>query len=208
MMTLSIDAMRSGIYWAGTHAALPAKHQQAVTDASSGAYTRLQAPAKHVDMVFYVMKHYPGNTNNSWTRQFFGDLSHGITRFDMFDFEPSTSGYTCERFAIPTPRKLFLGAKQCLPLHTSMKNMYCRCDYVDADGGAYPTVRAALNQLGSFEDIITAGTVQPGGGAVAVLYSETADIFYDGTGTYGAELRALYIALKHLQMPVEVGHDL
>lgn len=57
-----------------------------------------------------VMKHYPGNTNNSWTRQFFGDLTHGITRFDMFEFEPSTSGYTC--------------------------------DYVDSDGGAYPTVRA------------------------------------------------------------------
>ena len=58
--------------------------------------------------------------------------------------------------------------------------------------------------LGSFEDIIATGTVQPGGGAVAVLYSETADIFFDGTGTYGAELRSLYIALKHLQLPVEV----
>ena len=62
------------------------------------------------------MKHYPGNTNNSWTRQFFGDLSHGITRFDLFNFDPSTSGYTC--------------------------------DYVDSDGGAYPTVRAATNMLG------------------------------------------------------------
>ena len=34
--------------------------------------------------------------------------------------------------------------------------------------------------------------------------SLVADIFFDGTGTYGAELRSLYIALKHLQLPVEV----
>ena len=44
----------------------------------------------------YVMKHYPGNTNNSWTRMFFGDLAHGVTRFDLFLFQPSTSGYTCD----------------------------------------------------------------------------------------------------------------
>ena len=80
-------------------------------------------------MLMYVMKHYPGNTNNSWTRQFFGDIAHGVTRFDMFLFEPSTSGYTC--------------------------------DYVDSDGGAYPTVREGLNMLGSFEDIVEAGSNLP-----------------------------------------------
>eukprot|EP01052_Picozoa_sp_SAG31_P032187 SAG31_NODE_3504_length_4188_cov_2.084862_2_plen_420_part_00 len=118
------------------------------------------------------MKHYPGNTNNSWTRLFFNDLSHGITRFDMFNFDPSTSGYTC--------------------------------DYVDSDGGAYPTVRAATNMLGAFEDIVHAGAVQPYGAAVALLYSETADIFFDSAGTTGAELRALYIALKHAHVPIDV----
>ena len=51
--------------------------------------------------------------------------------------------------------------------------------YVDSDGGAYPTVRAATNMLGSFEDVIKAGAAQPIGSAVAVLYSETADIYYD-----------------------------
>ena len=71
MMALSIDAMRSGIYWAG---APPTAQHERACDASSGTYTRLQPPGKHVDMVFYVMKHHPGNANNSWTRQFFGDL--------------------------------------------------------------------------------------------------------------------------------------
>eukprot|EP01047_Picozoa_sp_COSAG01_P137919 COSAG01_NODE_68492_length_264_cov_0.600000_1_plen_78_part_10 len=57
------------------------------------------------------------------------------------------------------------------------------CDYVDGDGGAYPTVRAATNQLGRFEDIIHVGMAQPIGAAVGILYSETADIYYDSAGT-------------------------
>eukprot|EP01043_Picozoa_sp_COSAG02_P059111 COSAG02_NODE_7471_length_2997_cov_7.180124_4_plen_396_part_01 len=78
------------------------------------------------------------------------------------------------------------------------------CDYVDGDGGAYPTVRAATNQLGSFEDIIHVGMAQPIGAAVGILYSETADIYYDSAGTHGSELRGLYIALKHAGLPVEI----
>lgn len=96
MMTLSIDAMRSGIYWAGAPASVTTSQKSSTWDGQNSSYIRLIPPTKHVEMVFYVMKHYPGNTNNSWTRQFFGDLSHGITRFDMFLFEPSTSGYTCD----------------------------------------------------------------------------------------------------------------
>jgi hypothetical protein len=51
------------------------------------------------------------------------------------------------------------------------------CDYVDADGGAYPSARAALNQVGLFEDIVQDGVVQPHGAPVAILYSETAEIW-------------------------------
>ena len=145
------------------------------------------------------MKHYPGNTNNSWTRQLFADLAHGVDRFDLFHLVPSTSGYTC--------------------------------DYVDADGGAYPAVRGALNLLGAFEgalslslppppparpppsvdhrspprcvfeDIVAQGIVQPKGAAVALLYSESADIWFGSVGSYGAGLRSLYIALRHAQVP-------
>jgi hypothetical protein len=216
MMGLSQDAMRSGMVWAGEPTTVAPSMRAATWDEEEGVYTRLPQKLKHVEMLFYVMKHYPGvtgsalaplfllfllllkpqklgaslpsslsysfgavlsdihchagNTNNSWTRLFFNDLSHGITRFDMFLFEPSTSGYTC--------------------------------DYVDSDGGAYPTVRAATNMLGEFEDIISKGAVLPA--SIALLYSETADIYYDTAGTYGAELRSLYIALKHAQLPLDV----
>ena len=44
----------------------------------------------------YVMKHYPGNTNASWERQFYADIAHGVDRFDLFHLVPSTSGYTCD----------------------------------------------------------------------------------------------------------------
>ena len=118
------------------------------------------------------MKHYPGNTNNSWTRQLFADLAHGVDRFDLFHLVPSTSGYTC--------------------------------DYVDADGGAYPAVRGALNLLGAFEDIVAQGIVQPKGAPVALLYSESADIWFGSVGSYGAGLRSLYIALRHAQIPVQI----
>jgi hypothetical protein len=86
----------------------------------------------------------------SWKRQLFGDLSHGVTNLDLFLFETSLMGYTC--------------------------------DYVDADGGAYPGTRAALNQLGMFEDIIQEGVVQPQGAAVAILHSETTDIWRQAEG--------------------------
>eukprot|EP00039_Didymoeca_costata_P021098 m.343405 g.343405 ORF g.343405 m.343405 type:complete len:1268 (+) comp22801_c0_seq1:126-3929(+) len=171
MMGLSIDAMRSGMYWAGSGDVSETK-RLSTWNQTTNKYQRLESNPKHIDMVMYVMKHYPGNTNNSWRRMFFNDIAHGVTRFDLFLFEPSTSGYTC--------------------------------DYVDSDGGAYPAVRAAVNEMGSFEDIINMGSAQANGAAVAILYSETSDIWYTTAGTYGAAQRSLYIALKHAQLPVDM----
>ena len=169
MMALSIDAMRSGLLWSGQP---DVPEQLRVSTGATGTYVRLPPPGKRASMLMYVMKHWPGNTNNSWTRQFYADLAHGVDRFDLFHLVPSTSGYTC--------------------------------DYVDADGGAYPTVRGALNALGSFEDIVAEGIVQPNGAAVALLYSESADIWYGSVGSYGAGLRSLYIAWRHAQVPVQI----
>lgn len=45
-------------------------------------------------------------------------------------------------------------------------------------GGAYLAVREGLNLLGSFEDIIQTGAAQAQGAAVAVLLSESADIYW------------------------------
>lgn len=113
-----------------------------------------------------------GNTNKSWKRQLFGDIIHGVTMVDLFFFETSWEGYTC--------------------------------DYVDAGGGAYLAVREGLNLLGTFEDIVQTGVVQAQGAAVALLYSETADIFRDTIGTFGTGLRTLYLALRHAELPVDV----
>ena len=68
----------------------------------------------------------------------------------------------------------------------------------------YPAVRAQLNELGLFDDIIAAGTPQAQGAKAAILFSETADIYYDSYGTPGADKRALYIALRHAQIALDV----
>ena len=47
-------------------------------------------------ILMYVMAHYPGNNPMMWKRQVFQDLSHGVKIFDLFQFESSISGYTCD----------------------------------------------------------------------------------------------------------------
>jgi hypothetical protein len=71
------------------------------------------------------------------------------------------------------------------------------CDYVDSDGGAYSNVRRALNELGTFEDIVQGGTAQAQGAAVAILASESSNYWLRNAGTQGAAKRTLYIALRH-----------
>ena len=78
-----------------------------------------------------------------------------------------------------------------------------RCDYVDSDGGAYPNVRRALNELGTFEDIVQRGTAQAQGAAIAILASESSNYWLRNAGTQGAATRTIYIALKHGGFPVD-----
>lgn len=42
----------------------------------------------------YVMPHSPGNTPNSWRRQFYGALMHGMTDLNLFEFRPVFTAYT------------------------------------------------------------------------------------------------------------------
>ena len=192
MMTLSIDAMRSGASWEDPPSNTVPPPSAAVdlypAMEAGQPYNRKKRAGVHVEMLMYIMKHFPGNTHKSWKRQLYGDLSHGVTNIDLFDLETSTMGYTC--------------------------------DYVGADGGAYPAVRAALNEVGLFEDIIKFGAVNPDGVAVAILYSESSDIWMGpeqapgedlstggtlgGTGTWQAAMRAHYIALRHAHIPIDV----
>src|SRR4028118_925569 len=43
---------------------------------------------------FYVMPHTPGNTVNSWRRQFYGVLGHGAKDINLFEFDPVQAAYT------------------------------------------------------------------------------------------------------------------
>lgn len=77
----------------------------------------------------------------------------------------------------------------------------------------YLEVRKSLSELGAMEDIILHGTAQAFGADVALLISESFDIMSDlatpvnllgRAGTVGAVQRTLYIALRHLQHPVDI----
>ena len=199
IMTVVLAAFRSGMSWEdkpdydpGTTFAPELSDYSSVYPVNrTHSYARQAWNQTHVDMLMYIMHHFPGNTVKSWKRQLFGDMSHGVTNIDLFLFETSLMGYTC--------------------------------DYVDADGGAYPGTRAALNQLGMFEDIIKTGVVQPTGAAVAILYSETTDIWREAEGPIDkktdktelgplrgdqdsamADFRTGYLALKHSNIEVDV----
>jgi hypothetical protein len=43
---------------------------------------------------YYIMPHAPNNTPNSWRRQFYGDIGHGVKDFNLFEFRPVQAAYT------------------------------------------------------------------------------------------------------------------
>jgi hypothetical protein len=77
-------------------------------------------------------------------------------------------------------------------------------DYADGDGGIYQEVLRSTHELGQWDDILGAGKVHAAGVKVAMLFSETGDIFLDSYGTAGAAKRSLYVALSHSQLPMDV----
>jgi hypothetical protein len=50
---------------------------------------------------YYVMPHWPGNTLNSWRRQFYGDLGHGMKVVNLFEFRPVQAAYTENHCSLP-----------------------------------------------------------------------------------------------------------
>lgn len=50
---------------------------------------------------FYVMSHWPGNTPESWRRQFFNDLGHGMQIVNLFEFRPVQAAYTENHNSLP-----------------------------------------------------------------------------------------------------------
>lgn len=78
------------------------------------------------------------------------------------------------------------------------------CDYVDQDTGMYQMVRQTFSEMAFFDDIVFDGVAQAGGAKVALLYSNPSDLWYSPLGTPGTAKRTLYLALKHLQLPLDI----
>jgi hypothetical protein len=66
----------------------------------------------------------------------------------------------------------------------------------------YREVRTGIHELGTFEDLVQAGEVAPG--VAALFFSEAADAWADHDSPFDADERALYLALRHRQIPLDV----
>ncbi len=69
----------------------------------------------------------------------------------------------------------------------------------------YLQVRTALHELGTFEDLVQDGQVRPG--LAALWFSETGDIWHDHHPPLGANKRAMYVAIRQQQIPLDVVID-
>jgi hypothetical protein len=65
----------------------------------------------------------------------------------------------------------------------------------------YAMVLNTFRELGQYEDIVQAGQRRPA--ETGLWFSETADIWNDNEGSFGAAKRALYIAILHQQLPLD-----
>ncbi len=66
----------------------------------------------------------------------------------------------------------------------------------------YVEIRRALYELGTFEDLVQDGRVRPG--EAALWFGETGDIWVDQHAPFAAAKRALYIAVRHQQLPLDI----
>lgn len=66
----------------------------------------------------------------------------------------------------------------------------------------YQTVTQGLRELGVFEDIVQEGNVQPA--RTGLWFGETSDIWGDSKGSFAAAKRALYLAIRHHQVPLDI----
>jgi len=65
----------------------------------------------------------------------------------------------------------------------------------------YQAVRQALFELGLFEDVVQDGQVRPG--IAALWFSQVGDLWDDNAPPFGAAKRALYVAIRHQQLPLD-----
>lgn len=73
-------------------------------------------------------------------------------------------------------------------------------NHVD-DPAMYKMVLRSFRELGMFEDIVQASEVRPA--EAALWFSETGDVWEDSHGSFAPAKRALYTAIRHLQVPLD-----
>jgi hypothetical protein len=66
----------------------------------------------------------------------------------------------------------------------------------------YEAVAKGLRELGTFEDAVQDGRVQFG--RTGLWFGETGDIWGDSKGSFAAAKRALYLAIRHQQAPLDL----
>jgi hypothetical protein len=66
----------------------------------------------------------------------------------------------------------------------------------------YREVRKSIHELGTFEDMVQEGAVEHG--LSGIFFSETADAWDDHESPFDADERALYLALRHRQIPLDM----
>lgn len=74
-----------------------------------------------------------------------------------------------------------------------------------SDPAMFQEVRKSIHELAKFEDIIQDGQVRPA--EVGLWFSEAADVWGDLRPPFDAAKRCLYIALRHLQIPLDCVVD-
>ena len=77
-------------------------------------------------------------------------------------------------------------------------------DFTDSHHGMYPEIHRQLNELGTFDDIVASGVPQAQGAKAAIVFSKTADMYFDSFGTAGAAKRSLFVTLRHAQIATDV----
>eukprot|EP01045_Picozoa_sp_COSAG04_P018302 COSAG04_NODE_1684_length_5957_cov_83.857631_6_plen_308_part_00 len=68
----------------------------------------------------------------------------------------------------------------------------------------YPEIHRQLNEFGTFDDIVASGVPQAQGAKAAIVFSKTADMYFDSFGTAGAAKRSLFVMLRHAQIATDV----
>lgn len=142
----------------------------------------MRAAAKYHDlpMTYYCMPHSPGNTSDDFRRSNYLALGRGVKIVNHFSLGPQ---------------------------------MFATENYVDwRDGDRWREIYRIIHETGKVDGLLAASRPVPA--EVAVLLPRYSDLWEKAAdadaNVYGVERQSLWLALKHLQVPVDLltGEDI